>query len=152
MPESPCRSAATFSATTFTGNLALGGSAAPGRDGPIAGGGAINNAFSLLMDGLAAQPGTLTIESVGGTPVLTAQGSSGWRPRVTVHGDGPTRRIELPVVPNRCDDHAFLEAGGATAFIVHLVVGGTSGDVILRMSNEGAANAIRFARDSCGLD
>jgi hypothetical protein len=94
----------------------------------------------------------LTIETVGGTPVLTAKGSSVWRPRVTVHGRGPVRRIELPVVPNRCDDHAFLEAGGATAFIVHLRLGDESGDLVLRMSQEGAANAIRFARDSCGLE
>jgi hypothetical protein len=94
----------------------------------------------------------LTIETVGGTPVLTAQGSSVWRPRVTVRGDGPIRRIALPVVPNRCDVHAFLEAGGATAFIVHLRLGDESGDLVLRMSQEGAANAIRFARDSCGLE
>jgi hypothetical protein len=74
-----------------------------------------------------------------------------WRPDVAVGGDRRTRRIELPVVPNRCDDHAFLEAGGATAFIVHVALGERSGDVVLRMSKEGAANAIRFARDSCGL-
>jgi hypothetical protein len=105
---------------------------------------------------LVARPtgrgGTLMIETVGGTPVLTAKGSTAWRPRVTVRGTGPVRRIELPVVPNRCDDHAFLESGGATAFIVHLRVGDESGDLILRMSQEGAANAIRFARDSCGLE
>ncbi len=94
----------------------------------------------------------LTIDTVGGTPVLTAQGSSVWRPRVRVRGDDPVRRIELPVVPNRCDVHAFLEAGGATAFIVHLRLGDESGDLVLRMSPEGAANAIRFARDSCGLE
>ena len=55
-------------------------------------------------------------------------------------------------MPNRCDVHAFLEAGGATAFIVHLRLGDESGDLVLRMSQEGAANAIRFARDSCGLE
>jgi hypothetical protein len=71
---------------------------------------------------------------------------------VRVRGDGPVQRIELPVVPNRCDDHAFLEAGGATAFIVHLRLGDRSGDLLLRMSDEGAAKAIRFARDSCGLE
>jgi hypothetical protein len=94
----------------------------------------------------------LTIETVGGTPVLTAKGSGVWRPRARVRGDGPVHRIRLPVVPNRCDDHAFLEAGGATAFIVHLRLGARSGDLLLRMSDDGAANAIRFARDSCGLD
>lgn len=95
--------------------------------------------------------GPLIIESVSGTPVLTAQGSSVWRPDVVVGGDRRPRRIELPVVPNRCDDHAFLEAGGATAFIVRVALSERSGDLVLRMSEEGAANAIRFARDSCGL-
>ena len=95
--------------------------------------------------------GPLVIESVSGTPVLTAEGSSVWRPDVVVGGDRRTRRIELPVVPNRCDDHAFLEAGGATAFIVHVALGERSGDLVLRMSEQGAANAIRFARDACGL-
>src|SRR5262249_17315855 len=55
-------SAATFSATTFTGNRALVGVAAPGRDGAVAGGGAINNSFSLLTDGLEAATGTLTVD------------------------------------------------------------------------------------------
>ena len=95
---------------------------------------------------------TLTIETVGGTPVLTAEGASVWRPHARVRGDGPVRRIELPVVPNRCDDHVFLESGGATAFIVHLRLGAESGDLVVRMSDAGAANAIRFARDACGLD
>jgi hypothetical protein len=105
----------------------------------------------VLVARPTGRPGAFTVETVGGTPVLTAKGSGVWRPRVRVDGDGPVQRIELPVVPNRCDDHAFLEAGNATAFIVHLRLGDRSGDLLLRMSDEGAANAIRFARDSCGL-
>ena len=119
---------------------------------PVEGSGEGSTGTLILVVRPTGGPGAVTIESVGGTPVLTAQGSTSWEPRVTVHGTDPTRRIELPVVPNRCDDHAFLEAGGATAFIVHLSLGDKSGDLILRMSDEGAANAIRFARDSCGLD
>ncbi len=94
----------------------------------------------------------LTIASVGGTPVLTAQGLRPvWRPDFTVRGDGPIRRIELPVRPARCDGHAFLESGSATAFLVQLRLGDRSGELIVRMSDAGARNAIRFARDSCGL-
>ena len=119
---------------------------------PVDGSGEGSVGKLVLVARPTGRAGTLTIETVGGTPILTAQGSSVWRPRATVRGDGPARRIELPVVPNRCDDHAFLEAGGATAFIVHLRLGDDSGDLTLRMSQEGAANAIRFARDSCGLE
>jgi hypothetical protein len=119
---------------------------------PVDGSGEGSTGTLVLVARPTDRPGELTIDSISGTPVLTAEGSSGWRPRVTVQGDGPTRRIELPVVPNRCDGHAFLEAGSATAFIVHLRLGGRSGDLVIRMSDEGAANAIRFARDSCGLE
>jgi hypothetical protein len=105
----------------------------------------------VLVARPTGRPGAFTVETVGGTPVLTAKGSGVWRPRVRVDGGGPVERIELPVVPNRCDDHAFLEAGSATAFIVHLRLGDRSGDLVVRMSDEGAADAIRFARDSCGL-
>lgn len=120
---------------------------------PVDGSGEGSVATLVLVAKPTGRPGrVLTIETVGGTPVLTAKGSGVWRPRAKVRGDGPVQRIRLPVVPNRCDDHAFLEAGGATAFIVHLSLGDRSGDLLLRMSDEGAANAIRFARDSCGLD
>jgi hypothetical protein len=118
----------------------------------VAGSGEGSVGTLVLVARPTGRPGALTIETVGGTPVLTAKGSEVWRPDALVRGDGPVRRIELPVVPNRCDDHAFLEAGGATAFIVHLRLGHESGDVLLRMSDDGAANAIRFARDSCGLE
>jgi hypothetical protein len=95
--------------------------------------------------------GRLTVESVGGTPLLTSAGGEGWTPEVTVRpGDG-ARLVELPVLPARCDGHAFMESGGATAFVVRLRLDGEPGDLVLRMSPEGASNAIAFARDSCGL-
>jgi fibronectin-binding autotransporter adhesin len=77
--------AATFSATTFTGNRALGGAGEPGRDGVIAQAGAINNAVSLLAEGLGALAGTLQIdqstftenEAVGGAGGPSVGGSAG---------------------------------------------------------------------------
>ncbi|MBZ5740158.1 hypothetical protein [Nocardioides mangrovi] len=94
--------------------------------------------------------GTLTLDSISGTPILTPVGSDVWRPDATIHGtDGPTR-IDLPVKPNRCDDHAFLESGGATAFKIGLHIDGKPGQITLRMSIPGAAHAIDFAKDSCG--
>jgi hypothetical protein len=95
--------------------------------------------------------GRLTVESVGGTPLLTSAGGEAWTPEVTVRAGGADRRIELPMMPARCDGHAFMEAGGATAFVVRLRLDGEPGDLVLRMSPEGASNAIAFARDSCGL-
>ena len=53
--------------------------------------------------------------------------------------------------PARCDDHVFMESGGATAFLVDLHLDGRPGQLLLRMSPAGASAAIAFARDSCGL-
>lgn len=97
------------------------------------------------------RPGpVLTLDTVSGTPILTPVGTDVWRPDVTVHATDPPSTLDLPVQPNRCDDHAFMEAGGATAFKIGLHLGGRPGQITLRMSTAGAADAIGFARESCG--
>lgn len=97
-------------------------------------------------------PGRLEILRVGGTPVLDAPGRSGWRDVGAVDGDGPAQRIELPILPARCDSHAFFEAGGATAFRLRLRLDGEVGEFVLRMSPTGARAAIAYAIGACGLD
>jgi hypothetical protein len=92
----------------------------------------------------------LTIDTVSGTPIIAPVGTDVWRPEVTVHGSDAPTRVELPMKPNRCDDHAFLEAGGATAFKIGLHLDGKPGQITLRMSIPGAKNAIDFAKASCG--
>lgn len=95
--------------------------------------------------------GVLTVDTVGGTPLLTPDGESVWRPDLRVHSTDEPQRVELPMVPARCDDHVFMESGGATAFRVRLHLDGEPGELVVRMSSAGAAAAIGFARDSCGL-
>ncbi|MGZ8738041.1 MAG: hypothetical protein ACXWW7_12825 [Nocardioides sp.] len=95
--------------------------------------------------------GVLRIDSVGGTPLLTPQGEPVWRPDLTVRAGDPPATVELPMVPARCDDHVFMESGGATAFRIRLHLDGEPGELVLRMSSAGASAAIGFARDSCGL-
>lgn len=95
--------------------------------------------------------GVLTIDTVGGTPLLTPDGQPVWRPDLTVRATGEPQRVELPMVPARCDDHVFMESGGATAFRVRLHLDGEPGELVVRMSPAGASAAIGFARDSCGL-
>ena len=92
----------------------------------------------------------LTLDTVSGTPVLSPVGADVWRPGVTIHGTDRPQRIELPLKPTRCDAHAFAESGGATAFIIGLHLGGEPGQITLRMSTEGAANALAYAKSSCG--
>lgn len=97
------------------------------------------------------RPGpTLTIDTVSGTPVLAPVGTDVWRPEATITGTDEPSRIDLPLKPNRCDDHAFMESGGATAFAINLTLDGQPGTIILRMSIPGAANALDFAKTYCG--
>lgn len=112
-------------------------------------------------------PGSLVVETVGGTPLLGSPDASPWRPRLHVDADGPVRRARLPVRPARCDEHVFMEAAGATAFLVRVRLGagaagqgpagegagtrGRTGVLTVRMSPAGASRALAFARDSCGL-
>ena len=92
----------------------------------------------------------LTLDTVSGTPVLSPVGADVWRPDVTIHGTDRPQRIALPLKPTRCDAHAFAESGGATAFIVGLHLAGRPGQITLRMSTEGAAHALAYAKSSCG--
>ncbi len=95
--------------------------------------------------------GELVIDTVSGTPILSPVGTDAWRPAYPVTNDGSTQRVRLPLKPTRCDAHAFAESGGATAFKIGLHLEGQPGQITLRMSPAGAANAINFARASCGL-
>ena len=70
---------------------------------------------------------------------------------LTVNGADEPQRIDLPLKPTRCDAHAFAESGGATAFKIGLHLDGEPGQITLRMTPAGAANAINYARASCGL-
>lgn len=103
--------------------------------------------LQLRPTGVAGQ--SLTIDSIRGTPVLnSAEGD--WTPDLTITGTSPPQDLPLPLKPTRCDAHAFSESGGATAFAINLHLDGKAGQIILRMSTAGAANAIEFGKDSCG--
>lgn len=106
--------------------------------------------LTLLVEPTGKPGPALTIDTVSGTPVLSPVDGDVWRPDATVHGTDDPSRIELPVKPTRCDAHAFAESGGATAFKIGLHLAGEPGQITLRMSVPGAANALRFAKDSCG--
>lgn len=105
-------------------------------------------------------PGRVRILTVGGSHLLGAADGQPWRPDLVVLGTDAPSELVLPLLPARCDDHAFMEGGNAFAFRVGYVIdapdgrpaGRTEGSLLLRMDPEGAGNALRFARASCGLD
>jgi hypothetical protein len=114
---------------------------------PVGGEGALE--LVLVPTG---EPGPeLTIDTVSGTPILSPVGTDAWRPDVSISGADDPLRLSLPLKPTRCDAHAFAESGGATAFKIGLRLGGEPGQITLRMTPAGAANAIAFARASCGM-
>ncbi|MDE0778341.1 MAG: hypothetical protein OSB43_18840 [Nocardioides sp.] len=94
----------------------------------------------------------VTIDGVNGSHLLgSADDPSGWTPAVTVASGDAVRRVGLPLKPTRCDDHAFMEGGNATAFRVRFTLDGEPGEVLLRMTPAGSSAAIGFAQTSCGL-
>jgi hypothetical protein len=108
------------------------------------------SALTLLVRPTGHPGPALTIDTVGGTPVLSPAGTDVWRPGVRVRGTDPPSAVRLPVKPTRCDAHAFAESGGATAFLVGLHLGRRAGQLVLRMSTRGARSAITYAKRSCG--
>lgn len=118
-------------------------------DGPVELG---STATLVLLVRPTGVPGhELVIDTVTGTPVLTSVDSPFWSPGTHVASDGPDQRIELPLMPARCDPHAFQESGGATAFRITMHLDGERGQIVLPMTPAGAESAIEFARQSCGL-
>lgn len=102
-------------------------------------------------------PGRVEIRTVGGSHLLGSADGQPWSPGVVVRGTDAPSEVVLPLLPARCDDHAFMEGGNAFAFRVGYAVDDPGGDelegsLLLRMDPEGAGNALRFARASCGLD
>ena len=109
--------------------------------------------LTMLIRPLGDPGHELVVEMVSGSHLLNyANGPDDWSPGLRVASDGPPARIDLPVKPTRCDVHAFLEGGGATAFRVAFTIDGAPGEVLLRMSPKGMGNALGYARDSCGLE
>ncbi|UNX56577.1 hypothetical protein MF406_18180 (plasmid) [Georgenia sp. TF02-10] len=97
------------------------------------------------------RPGAVEVVDVGGTPIFGSPPGESWAIGARVRSPGPARRFELPVAPVRCDSHAFLEAGGATAFRLTLRVGGRTGQFVLRMSPTGGRAAIDYGLRACHL-
>lgn len=105
----------------------------------------------LLLDPTGVE-GRVEILTVGGSHLLGSADGRPWAPGVVVRGTDEPSELVLPLRPARCDDHAFMEGGNATAFRVAYEVDGREGSLLLRMDQQGAANAIEFARRSCGLE
>lgn len=93
--------------------------------------------------------GVVEIRTIAGTPMISTEGGAVWRPDLTVRATDPPTELPLTMMPARCDDHVFMEGGGMTAFKIHLLLDGKPLDLVVRMSDAGAAATYAFVRDSC---
>jgi hypothetical protein len=106
----------------------------------------------LLVRPTGRGDGSLRIETVSGTPMISTAGGEVWRPGLTVRSTDPPTHVDLDMQPARCDDHVFMEGGGGTAFKIGLTVDGQPADILVRMSGAGAAQAISYVREACGKE
>lgn len=138
------RSTATISATTFLGNRGLGGAGAPGRDGAIGYGGAVNNDTSLLVEGPGVLAGRLSIdhstftenEAIGGSGGPAVSGNSGsgglgWGGAINNNWGGSVTITDTVFTRNRC----IGGAGGNGSGSAHGGAGGNGvGGAIISIS------------------
>jgi len=107
--------------------------------------------MTLVIDTTGKPGPTLVIDSITGNPVLSPGDLGVFLTDLTITGDQPSQRVPVPVKPTRCDAHAFGESGSFAAFALNVHVDGKPGQFVLRMGQAAAANAIAYAKASCGF-
>ena len=107
--------------------------------------------FELTARPTGRPGGSLTVDTVGGTPLFTSADGDFWTVGNRVRSDGPVVVMELPAQPARCDAHAFGSAGGGTTYFVNLTIAGRGkAQIRLAMSPEVTAEAFEYAAEVCG--
>jgi hypothetical protein len=100
--------------------------------------------------------GSITVDTVGGTPLFTAVDGDYWTVGRTILGRGAAVTMELPAQPARCDAHAFGAATGGTTFFVNLTIGkgpdARKAQIRLAMSPAVTAEAFAYAAEVCGWE
>lgn len=77
--------------------------------------------------GTAAEPGSLTILRIEGTPLLAEDPAAPWPVAVTVQSGGPSGEYRLGIRPARCDPHAVAEDKVGTLLPLRVAVAGREG-------------------------
>ena len=107
--------------------------------------------MTLVIDTTGRPGSTLVIDSITGNPVLSPGEHGVYDANLTITGDQPSQRVPIPLLPTRCDAHAFAAAGNYGAFAVNVHVDGKPGQIVLRMGETAAKNAVDYAEASCGF-
>jgi hypothetical protein len=108
-------------------------------------------ALTLVIDTTGNPGHTLVIDTITGNPLFSPGDLGVYKANITITGDQPPRREQVPILPARCDAHAFGESGNFAAFAFNVHLDGQPGQFILRMNTTTARNAIHYAKASCGF-
>jgi hypothetical protein len=107
--------------------------------------------MTLVIDTTGKPGPTLVIDSIAGNPVLSPGELGVFNANLTITGDQPPQRVPVPVLPTRCDAHAFGESGSFAAFAFNVHLDGKPGQFVLRLGQTAAVSAITYAKASCGF-
>jgi hypothetical protein len=110
--------------------------------------------ITLNIDTTGVPGSTLVVDDITGNPVISPgqPGDLGvFKPNLTISGDQPSQTLAVPIIPTRCDLHAFGESGNYNLFVFNVHVDGKPGQFGLRLSTPGSANALEYAKASCGF-
>jgi hypothetical protein len=110
--------------------------------------------ITLHIDTTGVPGSTMVIDTITGNPVISPgqPGDLGvFKANLTVSGDDPSQTLAMPIIPTRCDLHAFGESGNYNLFMFNVHVDGKPGQFGLRLSTAGSANALEYAKASCGF-
>lgn len=100
--------------------------------------------------------GTVTVNSVGSTTLLNPADSDGIGSAqldigVVIDANGPYE-LEVPLVPNRCDQHAIAEDKVGTRIpLIVTLANGTEGRLVLPASDQLRTEMYSFFTSFCGL-
>ena len=115
------------------------------------GGKGSTGALTLVIDTTGRPGHTLVIDTVTGNPLFSPGDLGVYKANITIKGDQPSRTEQVPILPARCDAHAFGESGNFAAFAFNVHLDGQPGQFVLRMDTTTARNAIHYAKASCGF-
>lgn len=118
----------------------------------IAGVGKDARAYLFVDVKPSGRAGTLTLDSLDDTVLLTSPSRKPWELHREINGLGPPETFSLPVIPNRCDPHALAEDKVGTLLTLHThVVQGTDLSFAIPLSEDQRSDLFDFVSAYCGF-
>jgi hypothetical protein len=98
-----------------------------------------------------AEPaGDLTIDSVGGTPLLEEDPAAAWPHGLRIDATGPEREVRLGIRPARCDAHAVADDKVGTLIPLRVTVAGREGELKVDAGAQLRGTIYTFVTSACG--